>query len=235
MSQAAVKDASKSWPAGYACNPRGAGPTREQIEAFKKIPAAWASDCLGRSTGAIGLNRYHPSLSLIACGPAFTVRVRPGDNLMVHKALELIQPGDMLVIDGGGDITQSLIGGNMRITALRQKIAGFVMDAAIRDIADWDDEMPCWAKGINHRGPSKDGPGEINIPIACAGMVVNPGDLILADGDGVLAIPPAEIPALLVRIREQEAKEAKLKVINADGTADPERFNSILRARGCPV
>jgi regulator of RNase E activity RraA len=235
MSQAAVKEVSNSWPAGYAINPRGAGPTKEQVEAFKKVPAAWASDCLGRSTGSVGLNRYHPSLTLIAAGPAYTVRVRPGDNLMIHKALELAHPGDIMVIDGSGDLTQSLIGGNMRLTALRQKLAGLVIDGAIRDIGEWDDEMPCWARGINHRGPSKDGPGEINVSISCAGMAVNPGDLIIADADGVIAIPPAQIPALLVRIRDQEAKEAHLKVANVAGTADPERFNSILRARGCPV
>ena len=229
-------EATAAWPAGFRIQPRGAGPTPDMIEAFRGVPTAWASDCLGRSTGSIGLTAYHGSLTLMMCGPAVTVRVRPGDNLMIHKALEIAQSGDVILVDGGGDVSQALIGGNMRITAIQRGIAGFVLDGAVRDIADFaEGVIGCYARGHTHRGPSKEGPGEINVPICCSGMIVNPGDLILGDADGVIAIPPFDLPALLPRIKKQAEKEANLAKINAAGTADPERFNAILRAKGCLV
>jgi RraA family protein len=162
--------------------------------------------------------------------------VRPGDNLMIHKAISMAAPGDVIVVDGGGDLTQALIGGLMRTTAMTRRIAGFVIHGAIRDLAEWaEGGIAVYATGHTHRGPSKDGPGEVNVPIACAGMAVAPGDLILGDADGVLAIPAAELPALLPRVRAHAAKEDRIRAENSAGTSDPERFNSILRAKGCPV
>ena len=92
----------QQWPVGYRINPRVASLCAELVEAFRAIPVAVAGDCMGRSIGARGLRAYHGDLALKLCGPAFTVRVRPGDNLMVHKALMMVRPGDVLVIDGGG-------------------------------------------------------------------------------------------------------------------------------------
>jgi hypothetical protein len=138
---------------------------------------------MGRSIGAMGLRPYHGRMSTALCGPAVTVRVRPGDNLMIHKALMMVEPGDVLVIDGGGDLTQALVGGLMRTAALAKKLGGLVIDGAIRDLQEWaEDGMPIFARGHTHRGPSKEGPGEINIPIACAGLAVLPGDLMLRCG-----------------------------------------------------
>lgn len=222
------------WPAGYKINPRFAALPADLLQSFKKIPVAVAGDCMGRSIGAIGLKPYHGMAGL--CGQALTVRVRPGDNLMIHKALMMAEEGDVLVIDGGGDLTQALIGGLMRTTALTKKIAGLVIDGAIRDIAEWaEGGIAVFARGHTHRGPSKDGPGEINVPVACAGLVVQPGDLILGDPDGVIAIPFAEAAALLPKTLAHLEREAKIRESNVKGTADPERFNAILRAKGLPV
>lgn len=117
-----------------------------------------------------------------------------------------------------------------------KKIAGFVVDGAIRDLAEWaDGEIPVYAKGHTHRGPDKDGPGEVNTSIACAGLVVNPGDLILADSDGVIAIRPDQAEAVLIKAKAHLQKEAAIRESNANGTSDPERFNAILRKAGCPV
>lgn len=224
------------WPAGYRIGPRGDGPPAELVAAFRDIPVAVAGDCMGRSIGTIGLQPYHGSLATVLCGPAFTVRVRPGDNLMIHKALAMVEPGDVLVVDGGGDLTQALVGGLMRTTAIARKLGGLVIDGALRDRLEWaEDGMPIFARGHTHRGPSKDGPGEINVPIACAGLVVNPGDLILGDADGVVAIPAADVAQLLVATRAHLLKEAKIRAANAAGTNDPERFNVLLRAKGLPV
>jgi regulator of RNase E activity RraA len=206
------------------------------IEKFRNVPTSWVSDSLGRSVGTYGLNSYHGDLSLMMVGRAYTIRIRPGDNLMIHKALQLVEKGDVIVIDGGGDVCQSLIGGNILTTAVFKGVAGFVIDGAVRDLVDLaKGALPVWARGHTHRGPSKDGPGEINVPISCGGMIVHPGDLVIGDADGVLAVRPGELEALWPIVEKQREKEAKLAKSNAIGDVDPERFDSILRAKGCPV
>ncbi|GAB2912985.1 RraA family protein [Paralcaligenes sp. KSB-10] len=224
------------WPTGYRINEMPALLSDSLIASFADIPVAVAGDCMGRIIGAQGLRAYHNDVHRIMCGRALTVRVRPGDNLMIHKAFMMSRPGDIIVIDGGGDVSQALVGGLMRTTALTKKIGGFVLDAAIRDLAEWaDGKMPVFAKGHTHRGPSKDGPGQINIPVACAGMVVHAGDLILGDADGVICIPADEVQALLPRVRAHLEKEAAIRLSNEKGSSDPERFDAVLRAKGLPI
>jgi|SRR5471032_283298 len=224
------------WPPGFFIGSRERIPTDAQITAYTGRPVATIGDCLGRSLGARGLKAYHESLRLTMCGPALTVRVRPGDNLMIHKALELARAGDVLVIDGGGDLSQAVIGGLIRTTALAARLSGIVLDGALRDVAEWSDGlMPIFAKGHTHRGPTKSGPGEINIPIACSGMTIAPGDLVIGDADGVISIPVDQLDELLPRVLEHERREAVIREANARRSSDPERFNSILRSCGCPV
>ncbi|NYT82630.1 RraA family protein [Alcaligenaceae bacterium] len=226
----------ESWPPGYRINEMPRGLSARLIAEFRDVPVAVAGDCMGRSLGAMGLKPYHEDLHAVLCGPALTVQVRPGDNLMIHKALMMAQPGDIIVIDGGGDLTQALIGGLMRTTALARQIGGFVIDGAIRDLVEWaDGRMPVFAKGHTHRGPSKEGPGQINVPIACAGLVVQPGDLIMGDADGVICVPVAEADGLLPRVRAHLQREQAIRLSNEQGTSDPERFNAVLRAKGLPV
>lgn len=227
---------SSQWPAGYRIHPRAAGPEAGVAQAFKAIPVAAIGDAMSRNVGAIGLRQYHARLEAVLCGPAVTVRVRPGDNLMIHKALMMVQPGDVLVIDGGGDVSQALVGGLMRTTCLARGLGGLVIDGAIRDLCEWaQDGMPIFARGHTHRGPSKDGPGEINVPVACAGLAVLPGDLIVGDADGVIAVPAAEAAEVLRRSQAHLAREAVIRETNRSGTADPERFDAVLRAKGLPV
>lgn len=231
-----MSNSAKQWPAGYRINPRVPGPEAEVVEAFKSIPVAAIGDSMSRNVGTLGLRQYHARLDAALCGPAVTVRVRPGDNLMIHKALMMVQPGDVLVIDGGGDVSQALVGGLMRTTCVARKLAGLVIDGAIRDLCEWAEEgMPIFARAHTHRGPSKDGPGEINVPVSCAGMAVLPGDLIVGDADGVIAVPAADAAEILQRSRAHLAKEAAIRESNREGTADPERFDAVLRAKGLPV
>lgn len=231
-----MSNSEKQWPAGYRINPRATGPEAQVVEAFKSIPVAAIGDSMSRNVGTLGLRQYHARLDAVLCGPAVTVRVRPGDNLMIHKALMMVQPGDVLVIDGGGDVSQALVGGLMRTTCVARKLAGLVIDGAIRDLCEWAEEgMPIFARGHTHRGPSKDGPGEINVPVSCAGMAVLPGDLIVGDADGVIAVPAADAAEILQRSRAHLAKEAAIRESNREGTADPERFDAVLRAKGLPV
>lgn len=224
-----------SWPAGYALHPRVNSIDPELVAAFRNVPAAHASDCLGRGVGALGLTAYHGDLKLTLCGPAITVRVRPGDNLMIHVAMQMAQPGDVIVVDGAADLAQALVGGLMRTTALARGIAGFVVDGAVRDLSEWaEGGIAVYARGHTHRGPSKDGPGEVNVPIACAGMSVAPGDLVLGDADGVVCVPAAQVAALLPQVRAHAAREEKIRAGNRAGAPD-ERFTALLRQKGCPV
>lgn len=226
----------KQWPPGWRINPSPPGLSTDIVAAFRDMPVAAIGDAMSRNVGTYGLRQYHTRLDEILCGPAVTVRVRPGDNMMIHKALMMVRPGDVLVIDGGGDVSQALVGGLMRTTCVAKKVAGLVLDAAVRDVAEWaEDGMPIFARGHTHRGPSKDGPGEINIPISCAGMVVMPGDLIVGDADGVIAIPAAEAAEVLEKTRAHLRKEVVIRETNRAGTADPERFDAVLRSKGLPV
>ena len=223
------------WPPGFTINEQPAVPNPELVEALQGVPSTMVSDCLGRITSAIGLRAYHGDLSLGMCGPAVTVRVRPGDNLMLHKAMTLAHPGEVIVVDAGGDLTTAVAGGLMRLSAIERGLGGFVIDGAIRDIADWAaGELPVYARGHVPRGPSKDGPGEINVPIACAGLAVSPGDLMVGDADGVVAVPRDRLSEVLsgVRVKEQEEREQRERPTarQDDGTID-----RILRAKGCPV
>jgi len=225
-----------SWPMGFLVNENVSGPGQDWIEKFSGIPASWVSDCIGRSVGTLGLNTYHNDVGLTVCGRAITVTVRPGDNLLLQKAIDMAGPGDIIVVDGGADRTQALIGGNMRATALRRKITAFIIDGAIRDLVDWaEGGIGIWARAHTHRGPGKEGPGKINVPISCAGMSVMPGDLIVADADGAVAIPVEELSRVWELVQKQREKEDKARKANIAGTADPERYNATLRAKGCPI
>lgn len=224
------------WPPGWRITPRGASIPAAVLQAWRSVPVAVAGDCMGRSIGAMGLRAYHPDLKTVLCGQAITVRSRPGDNLIIHKAMLMAQPGDVIVIDGGGDLTQALVGGLMRTTALARQLGGFVIDGAVRDLVEWaEGGMPVFARGHTHRGPSKEGPGEVNSVVCCAGLVVQPGDLVLGDADGVIAIAAAELETLWPKVQAHLAKEAEIRRINASGVGDAARFDALLRAHGVPV
>ena len=135
-------------------------------------------------------------------GPALTVRIRPGDNPMLHKAIDMATPGDVIVCDAGGDVTNSLMGELMLAHAMTRGVAGVVLNGAIRDRQMFlDRNLPVYALGVTHRGPYKDGPGEIGFPITLYGKVVHPGDLILGDIDGVLAVPRLSAERILESAR----------------------------------
>lgn len=176
------------------------------IDAFKDVSTSIISDNLSRLAGAVGLRPFHKSGKLV--GVAFTVRTRPGDNLAIHRALELVAPGDVIVVDGGGDETRALVGEIMKTIAEYRGAAGYVIDGAIRDVASFEaSDFPCFARAAIHRGPYKNGPGEINVPVCIGGSVVTPGDIVLGDEDGVVSFPPSIAPTLLQAVRTQIARE----------------------------
>jgi RraA family protein len=181
----------------------------QMVKAFKALPVACVSDCMQRMfAGGPDLRPMHNGQPM--AGPAFTVKVRPGDNLMIHKAIQLAGPGDVLVVDGGGDLTNALIGEIMTSAAHAKGIVGMVIYGSVRDSGYLKtQDFGVFACGVTHRGPYKDGPGEINVPVALGGMVIHPGDLILGDEDGVLCVPIDQASALLkdtqIRVEQETA------------------------------
>lgn len=174
---------------------------------------------MNRLHGTRTLRPFHGNGHLI--GTAITVKTRAGDNFMLHKAYELLRPGDVLVVDGGGDLNQALVGEIMMTRAKAMGVAGFVIDGAVRDVAAFAEAgFPCFARGVTHRGPYKSGPGEINVPVSIDGMVVMPGDVILGDEDGVVAFDRSVAPELLDRVRQQEVREAGALAAIREGRVD---------------
>jgi RraA family protein len=190
---------------------------QDLLAAYRGVPTSIVSDNLDRWPGAVGLRPFHKSQTLV--GTAFTVRTRSGDNLAIHQALEQIAPGDVLVIDGGGDESRALIGEIMMHIAKSKGAAGYVIDGAIRDVSAFaTEDFPCYARSAIHRGPYKFGPGESQVPVTVGGMPVNPGDIVLGDEDGVIAMSPATAGRILPNVRAQMAREAEIIQSIKNGT-----------------
>ncbi len=207
--------------------------SQQHIDAYKGLPVANISDCMARMTaGGPRLRRMHKRGYLI--GPAITVKCRPGDNLMIHKALTMAQRGDVIVVDAGGDLTNSLFGEIMVATALGIGVAGVVLNGAIRDSEEiGEGEFPVYAAGVTHRGPYKDGPGEINLPIAIDGMVIHAGDLIVGDADGLLCVPFDSVEEVLAATRIKMALEKQMLADIAAGKLDTAWIDATLKRIGC--
>jgi RraA family protein len=167
------------------------------IERARKIPVAVVDDVANRLQAfTAGFNQYGRTKNF--AGPALTVRVRPGDNLFLHKALDLAQPGDVVVVDAGGALNTAIIGAMMSSYAKTRGIEALVIDGAIRDVEELAAvDFPVVARGATPNGPFKTGPGEIGYPIACGGLSIASGDLMIGDQDGVLVIPRSEVSAIL--------------------------------------
>ncbi|KAA0108490.1 RraA family protein [Methylobacterium sp. P1-11] len=179
------------------------------LAAFRDVATATISDCLGRMPVLIGLRPFHRGGPLL--GTAVTVRVRAGDNLAVHQALEEVRPGDVIVVDGGGDTSRALVGDIMKAIAESRGAAGFVIDGAVRDTAAFAaSDFPCYARAATPRGPFKTGPGAINVPVCVGGWTVDPGDLVVGDADGVVTVPPGDAADLLEAVRAQAVREEEV-------------------------
>ena len=200
---------------------------------FLTLPVANVSDSMWRLTASGSrLRPMHKSGQM--AGPALTVKSRPGDNLMLHKAIDMAEPGDIIVCDAGGDLTNSLMGELMLAHAIKRGVGGFVLDGAVRDVeAFLEVNLPVFAAGVSHRGPYKDGPGEINVSVAIDGMVIEPGDLVIGDWDGVLSIPLDDVESILKKTNEKQAAEAVDMAKIEAGEWDRSWVDKTLKDRGC--
>jgi len=201
-------------------SPQPAAALPDVIRDFERVPADvvrraadFASSILADVAGRRGA--LHGRIAPLAptmrfAGPALTVEVRPGDNLMIHAALAIAQPGDVIVVDGKGDLTSALMGEIMCQQAARIGVAAVVIDGAVRDAeAIRALGLPMYACGLNPNGPTKLVPGRLNLPISIGGVTIEPGDLVVGDGDGVTVIERAKVASLLPLAEEKVAAETK--------------------------
>ncbi|MGQ5709506.1 RraA family protein [Lactobacillus sp. PSON] len=207
------------------------------VAEFKKLPASNVADCMERNSA------MHPRIKLMSkptaemAGAAFTVHNRAGDNLAIYAALRFCHEGDVLVISNEGDNTRSLIG-EVMMSYLRdqKKIAGIVIDGPIRDIDNlhnWD--LPIYARDTTPGGPYKEGPGEINTPISCGNVSVNPGDIILGDSDGVICIPRRDASDLLPKAQAFHKKDDEKLVAFSQGAVDLSWVDKSLKDKGFDI
>jgi RraA family protein len=190
------------------------------------------------------LNRLYAVAPDIRCltgdhtliGPACTVKVFPGDNLMVHKALDIAKPGDVVVVDAGASRMNAALGSLISTKAKHRQLAGFVVDGYVRDLPEiLPLDFPVFARGTTPIGPLHRGPGEINYPICCGGVVVNPGDIVVADGFGVVIVPRENAADLLKRLLAYQERNRDYLAGVKDGVFSNKWVDEVLDESGCII
>ncbi len=201
---------------------------------FAKIPTANIADTMGRSCA------LHPRIKLysapqqpVTAGIALTVKTRGGDNLLIHAALDMAKEGDVIIVSNEGGVdNRSLMGEIMFTYASYKKLTGLVLDGPIRDVdAAKQMALPIYATGTTPGGPYKEGPGEVNVPISCGGISVNPGDIVVMDSDGVIIIPLKDAPEVLAAAQKLQANDEAKVIAAGNGTAKREWVGKKLAAK----
>jgi 4-hydroxy-4-methyl-2-oxoglutarate aldolase len=203
------------------------------VEQAARYPSSILADVAGRR-GALSGRIAPLAPTMRFAGPALTVEVRPGDNLMIHAAMAVAKPGDVIVVDGKGDLSSALMGEIMSQQCVALGIAAVVIDGAVRDSeAIRELGFPMYAAGLNPNGPTKFVPGRLNHPISIGGVTVNPGDLVVGDADGVTVIERAKAAAMLPLAADKVAAETKrIADIKSRKALRPGWLDGALRAAG---
>jgi 4-hydroxy-4-methyl-2-oxoglutarate aldolase len=185
-------------------------PERTLIAKFKEIATPVLSDVMGRHH-CMDYQIRPVFKGARFCGPAYTVRAYPSDNLMIHVALKFAQAGDVLVADAGGYANAGLWGEIMAVNAVRKGIAGLVIDGGCRDVDELEGlGFSVFARGINARGGFKLDGGSVNEAVSCGGVCVHPGDLVVADVCGVVVVPKQDMETVLKLAEEKLAAEQQI-------------------------
>ena len=203
----------------------------ELLGRFRGLASSNLADAMGRFNFMDPGIRQRSGLPL--CGLAVTVNCRPADNLMVHKALQVAEPGDIVVVATSGNTASSVFGELMCHTAVARRIGGIIVDGAIRDIDGITRlGLPAYSRTVSPGGCDKDGPGEINVPISCGNTVVAPGDIIVGDGDGVTVVPSGHAEEVLRLVAELVDREEKRIAEIAAGKVFRADVDELLRKHG---
>jgi len=222
---------------GFRVRPDIERPAKETITGLGRFETPAISDQLNRLYTMIPEIRSLTDEHLSIVGTAVTVKSYPGDNLMVHKSLDIAQPGDVIVVDGHRSPLTAALGDLVSKKARHRGVAGFVVDGVIRDLPEIKalGDFPVFARDVTPIGPMHRGPGEINYPIACGGVVVNPGDVIVGDLNGVVVVPAEFADNLLQRLLEREAAESAYNDSVASGNFSNAWVDAILEDSGVIV
>lgn len=207
----------------------------ELLKSYELLPAANIADTMNRiAVLGNGIKRISAPKKPIMAGFAITVKARAGDNLMLHAALDMATENDVIVVSNEGDRSRALMGEIMVAYAhCCKKIAGIVLDGPIRDVDALSTlDFPLFATGSNPAGPFKEGPGEVNTPIAVGGVAVNPGDLIVGDADGVIVVPLGDAEELLVKTKEYAKFDASKVEAAKNGAANRQWVKKALELKG---
>lgn len=201
------------------------------VEQFRGLGSPSVADAMGRFHFMDAGIRSQSRLPL--CGAAVTVDVRPGDNLMVHKAFEMARAGDVVVVSTNGNTTSAVFGELMCHTAVAVRLGGLVVDGAIRDVERVTAMgFPVFSRAVCAGGCDKDGPGEINVPIACGGVVVMPGDIVVGDADGVAVVPREEAAEVLQLVQSLLEREKVRTAEIRSGQVFRREINETLKRKG---
>jgi 4-hydroxy-4-methyl-2-oxoglutarate aldolase len=185
-------------------------PDPELVAALGRYATAELSDAMARA-GTMDPRLHAVGTAVRMAGPALTVRVYPNDNFMCHVAVTLAEPGDILVIDGGGYVGAALWGELLTRAALARGVAGVILDAAARDRqAITDLGLPVFAAAVVPRGTHKRHAGDANVPVTCGGLAISPGDIVVTDADGIAVVPRLRAYQVLERVRAVEEREQQL-------------------------
>ena len=219
---------------GFRIRKGFARPSKRQFNAFGAYPLAVISDYLNRLYAMSPAIHLVTDLTGFIRGPACTVKLFPGDNLMVHKAIDVAKPGDIIVVDTCGFHNGAALGELTVHKAKFKKIAGFIIDGLVRDISGvLESGVPVFARGTTAIGPLHRGPGEVNYPIQCGGVVVNPGDIVLGDKNGTVVVPKKSAQELLARLAKNSQVEVAYESAVKRGKFSASWVDEILREGGC--
>jgi regulator of RNase E activity RraA len=203
----------------FTIHPVTAAPSADLLEALQDIATSHISDNQRRLEGILGLRRIHRSSKLV--GTAVTVK------------LSMMSPGHVLVVDAGGVTSNAIVGDLLMSYAQQRGCAGFVVDGAVRDSAAFvAADFPCYARDVTHRGPFKTGPGCINVPVSIGGQVVQPGDVIVGDEDGLVVFPASEAERLVAAAKRSAAAEAAIRKEVLTGNVRQSWMDKMFEAHG---
>jgi 4-hydroxy-4-methyl-2-oxoglutarate aldolase len=202
----------------------------EMLDALAEAGVSTVHEAQER-TGYIGPNIRPIQDGVSVAGNAVTVSCHPGDNIMIHAAVEVCQPGDLMVVTNTGPSSHGMFGDLLATSLAARGVRGLVMDAGVRDVADLREMgFPVWSQYVSSQGTVKETPGSVNIPVSISGVTIAPGDVVCADDDGVVVVPHDRVESVLEGARARLEREAAKRERLAAGelTMDMDELRSKL-------